>query len=239
MSHRVLGIVGARGGSKGIPRKNVRSLCGKPLIAYAIEAARAAKQITRCIVSTDDPEIMDVARRWGADVPFQRPAEFATDASLQVDALIHAVATLSEQGDADYDVVAVIQPTSPLRTATDIDRAIEHMTATGADSVFTVAPIGNVYPYLMCTLDGDRPVAYVDQPKILNNRQAYPQAYIRNGAVYAVRRDVLLSRRTLIGDDCRAIVMPAERSVNLDSPLDWRLAEMLLQQAEPAQTAAA
>lgn len=239
MLPQVLGIIAARGGSQGIPRKNIRPLAGKPLIAYAIEAARAAKRITRCIVSTDDPEIMHVARQWGADVPFRRPAELATDSSLQVDAIIHAVLTLAEQGDAGYDVVAVIQPTAPLRTAADIDRALEHMAATGADSVFTVAPIANGLPYLMCTLDDDRPIAFVDRPKLLKNRQAYPQAYVRNGAVYAVRKDVLLSRRTLIGDACRAVVMPPERSVNLDSPLDWHFAEMLLQQPDLAQTNAA
>jgi CMP-N-acetylneuraminic acid synthetase len=239
MCDRVLGFIGARGGSKGIPGKNLRPLNGKPLIAYAIEAAQAARRISRCVVSTDDAEIMEIARQRGADVPFRRPAELATDTSLQVDAVMHAVATLAEQGDADYDVVCVIQPTAPLRLADDIDRAIEHLAATGADSVFTVAPVENMYPYLLCTLDDDRPLSCIGQPRMTNNRQAYPQAYVRNGAVYAVRTDLLMANRTLIGDDCRAIVMPAERSVNIDSPLDWRFAELLLQQGEANQARAA
>ena len=108
MPQRVLGIIGARGGSKGIPGKNIKWLAGKPLIAYAIEAADAAKRLTRCIVSTDDPEIIAVAREFGADVPFQRPNELATDTALQIDALMHAVRMVGEQGETPYDDVIVI-----------------------------------------------------------------------------------------------------------------------------------
>ena len=235
---RVLGFIGARGGSKGIPRKNIRSLCGKPLIAYAIEAALAAKHITRCVVSTDDLEIMRVARQFRADVPFQRPAALATDQAMQIDAIIHAVETLREQGDEDYDVIAVIQPTAPLRTAADIDAALDHMLATKADSVYSVSPIENAHPYLMCKLDEDRPVPFIGRQGLANNRQAYEPAYIRNGAIYAVDREVLLGKRSLMGDDCRAVVMPAERSINLDSKLDWQFAEMLLGSAGSSVRAA-
>jgi CMP-N,N'-diacetyllegionaminic acid synthase len=229
---RVLGVIPARGGSKGVPRKNVRPLGGRPLIAWTIAAAHEAKLLTRTIVTTDDDEITEVARGLGADVPFRRPADLASDTASGLDNARHALATVEELEGEPYDAAMLLQPTTPFRTAADIDGAITLFTETGADSVISVVDVGGHHPARMKYLDGDR---LIDPPfceeRENQNRQELPPMYLRNGALYLTRRDVLLGG-SFKGTDCRAWIMPDERSVNIDTLHDFDLAEWSLGRAD-------
>lgn len=221
---RVLGVIPARGGSKGVPGKNIKPLGGVPLIGHTIAAAAGATLLTRTIVSTDDDVIASVAVSLGADVPFTRPAELATDSARAIDVLQHAVAAVG----GPYDAVVMLQPTTPFRTSGDIDGALELLEASGADSVISVVEVGGHHPARMKFLDGDRLVdppyceAYENQA-----RQELEPMYLRNGAIYATRTAVL-ERGSLKGKDCRAWVMPARVSVNIDTEDDFRYAAWLL-----------
>lgn len=230
---KVLGLINARGGSKGIPRKNIKMLGGQPLIAYSIQAGLAATSLARVVVSTDDPEIADVARRFGADVPFLRPAELAGDKSLQIEAIRHAIGWLEQAGDV-YDAVAVLQPTCPLRQADDIDGAIALMEGSGADTVIAVERVEGYHPFTMYSA-GDAgfltPLLPANKAGVL--RQEFPPVFWRNGAVYAIRRSVVMEQNSLYGERVAGFVMPRERSVNIDEPLDWVIAEALLQHRPP------
>jgi len=223
---RVLGVVPARGGSKAIPGKNVADLGGRPLIAWTAEAARGSR-LTRTVLSTDDAHIAEVGRAVGLDVPFTRPAELATDSASSIDVAMHALDEVLRAGDDPYDAVMLLQPTTPFRTSADIDAAIVLLGATGADSVISVVDVGGHHPARMKRLDGDR---LVDPPyaEAVENqpRQELEPLFIRNGAIYLTRADVLLTR-SFRGRDARALVMPAERSVNIDVPLDLLLARAI------------
>lgn len=224
---RVLGVVPARGGSKGVPRKNVRPLAGLPLIAHTIRAARGAARLTRTVVSTDDAEIAAIGREHGADVPFLRPADLATDAALSMPVMHHALRVCEDDEGARYDAVMMLQPTTPFRVSEDIDAAIRLLEITGADSVISVVDVKAHHPARMKYLDGDR---LVDPPfcEAVENqpRQQLRAMYLRNGAIYLTRRDVLLGG-SFKGRDCRAHVMPDARSVNIDTEQDFEWAEWL------------
>ncbi len=226
---RVLGIVPARGGSKGIPGKNLADLGGRPLIAHTIAAALAARRLTRTIVTTDSEEIAQAARDAGADVPFLRPAELATDTARAVPVMQHALTAVEAAEQARYDAIVMLQPTSPFRRAADIDGALELLERTGADAVISVTDVGDKHPARMKILEGDR---LVDPPyceEVENQpRQQLPPLVIRNGAIYATRRDVILGG-SFKGRDCRAWVMDAAHSVNIDAELDLYLARWLLE----------
>lgn len=225
---RILGVIPARGGSKGIPRKNIQPLGGKPLLAWTIEAARSARGLTRTILSTDDPAIAEAGRSFGVDVPFLRPAELATDRALAIPVVQHALqAVEGEERGVPYDAVMMLQPTTPFRTPGDIDQAISLLETTGADSVISVTDVGGHLPQRMKYLEDGRLVDppfnedYENQP-----RQELRPMVIKNGAIYLTRRAILLGG-SFTGADCRALVMPPERSVNIDSPIDFRFAEWL------------
>jgi CMP-N-acetylneuraminic acid synthetase len=226
-----IGIVPARGGSKGIPRKNIALLGGKPLLAHTAEAAGAARRLARCILSTDDPEIAAAGREYGLDVPFLRPPELATDTTPSLDVMIHAARRLDEMG-TPADALVLLQPTAPLRTAEDIDGAIDLLERGEADSVVSVAEVPSHYsPEWQLTLGGDGELSLATgRPlrEIVTRRQLLPKTYYRNGAVYAVRRATLLDQRSLYGERCLGYVMPAERSVNIDGPDELAEAERVL-----------
>ena len=236
---RVLGVVTARGGSKGIPKKNLCLLAEIPLLQYTAEAARAASGLTRVILSTDDPEIAEAGRRLGFDVPFLRPVELARDDTPSIPVIQHAVRYLQRCADA-YDAVFVLQPTNPLRRPADIDGPIKLLQRTGADSVISVTDVGHHHPARMkiVNLDGrvtNPPFAeeYEGQP-----RQLLPKFYLRDGSVYLTRTDVLIEQNSLAGDHCQAWIVPRERACSIDTPWDLLLAEQILaRQARPAYEA--
>jgi CMP-N-acetylneuraminic acid synthetase len=225
---QVLAIVPARGRSKGVPRKNLRLLSGRPLIAYTIEAALASRYISHLIVSTEDSEIADVSRSFGADVPFIRPLELALDHSSQLDVVLHALKSVEGARQINYRIVLLLQPTAPLRITTDIDNAVEKLTVTDADSVVSFHQVEQGHPYYMYTMEDDRPKPLLEVPAHITRRQEFPAIFVRNGAIYATRRDVLVQQRTFYGQNMRACLMPIERSINIDTEFDFAVAEFLL-----------
>lgn len=221
-------MVPARGGSKGLPGKNIAPLCGKPLITYTFESAKGCNRIDRLIVSTDDPAIASVAERSAVVVPFLRPPHLATDRSLSIDVIRHALEFQENLEGKNYDFVVMLQPTTPLKTSEDIDAAIEKLLESGCDSVVTMVNVGAHHPARMYRIEEDRLVGVMDEGITMRPRQELPDIYIRNGAVYACRRDVLYRHNSLLGPDTRPVVMPPERSVNIDGPIDLVLAEHYL-----------
>jgi N-acylneuraminate cytidylyltransferase len=229
---RVLAFVPARGGSKGLPRKNIIDLAGRPLIAWTLDAARQSRYIDRCVVSTDDSEIAKIARDHGGDVPFMRPAELAGDSAETFDALAHMLSLLPP-----FDVVVTLQPTSPLRTALDIDGTLETLVENDAPSCVSVTEPGKS-PYWSYRIDEANHLDPLLGPSYSRmRRQELPNAYVLNGAVYATRTGWLLENRGSLGTDTVAYVMPAERSIDIDNAFDLDLAGFMLrrQANSPAQ----
>lgn len=221
---KVLGVIPARGGSKGVKNKNIKLLGDKPLIAYSIEAAKASK-LARTIVSTDSEEIAQVARELGGDVPFLRPSDLATDRAKAIPVIQHALAYFAEQGEV-YDAVMMLQPTTPFRRVEDIDGSIDELAKSGADSVISVVDVEGHHPARMKYLgedgrliDPDFCEEYENQP-----RQELEAMYIRNGAIYLTRTEVL-NAGSFKGNHCQAWHMPNELSVNIDTELDFAYAK--------------
>ena len=225
----ILGIIPARGGSKSVPRKNIAPVGGKPLIAWTIEVAHASEELARVVVSTDDAEIADVARRWGAEVPFMRPADLAQDDTPGVLPLLHAVSWLEEHEGYCPDYVMLLQPTSPLRTEDDIKAAVKLAQERSADSVVSVT-LSNQHPFWMKTLtDESLLIDFLHTDTKCTCRQDLPPAYAFNGAIYLTRRNVLLNQQTLFPEATFAYVMPAERSLDVDTPWDLYVLGLILE----------
>lgn len=225
----VLGVIPARGGSKAIPRKNLAPLGGRTLLAWTCEAARAATSLTRVVISTDDEEIARQGERCGIAAPFRRGADLAGDSASTLPVIQEAVAFVEQDGTR-IDAAVILQPTSPFRTAAQIDAAVRLLFETGADSVVTVVEVPHQFnPVSVMRIDQGRLVPFLDgQGTGTLRRQDKPQVYARNGAaVYAIRRDVLMGG-SLFGKDCRPLVMPAKDSIDIDGPEDLVLAEALL-----------
>jgi len=226
---RVVGVIPARGGSKSIPRKNLKEVAGKPLIAHTIIAAMKTKLVSRVIVSTDDEEIARVSRDFGVDVPILRPRELAKDDSPTILSVQHMVRHLEEHGES-YDVVVTLQPTSPLRSSEDIDGAIKMLGETKADSVISVTEVKQ-NPWLMFKVEDGRLKPFFGEEKRIR-RQDLPRVYALNGAIYATRRKPLMEGNSLYGSDPRAYIMPEERSIDIDSLLDLKIVDFLIRSWE-------
>lgn len=225
-----LAIIPARGGSKGLPGKNIRPLAGTPLIVYTIKAALQAKSIKRVIVSTDDEAIATIAREAGAEVPFLRPADLSGDNATSIDACLHVLKQTQEMFNYQPDFVAFLQPTSPLRTATDIDAASNLLIQSGADSVVGVKPVTE-YPQWMRSMDDEqrlRPL-FEDIPKPPPRQNLEPY-YLVNGAIYMNTTACLLTHKDFYGLDTRGYLMPEERSIDIDTLDDFEKAEKLIAQ---------
>lgn len=231
---RVLGIITARGGSKGIPGKNLKMLGGRPLLDYTIDAANDTP-LDRLILSTEDKKIADLARSLGCEVPFMRPAELARDETLHLPVIQHAAKWLLEHEGYKADVVLTLQPTSPLRSSADIAAALRMLELSGADSVVSVSEVSaHAHPMRMLRVDdsGHAVLFATGQPvrTRINRRQDLPKAWVMNGAVYACRTDVLFADEpSLYGDRVVAYPMPAERSISIDTDDDWAEAERALE----------
>lgn len=217
---RVLALISARGGSKRVPRKNVRELAGKPLIAWTIEAARGSHYVDRVVLSSEDDEIMRVAKGLGCEVPFVRPAELATDAAPGIAPVLDALARLP-----GYGLVVLLQPTSPLRSAADIDACIEACVRLKAPACVSVTSNAKS-PYWVYAVGADQKlVALLKSPP---PERAQP-LHILNGAVYVARTEWLQQHRDFVGADTVAHVMPAERSVDIDDEIDFAFAQFLIE----------
>lgn len=226
---RVLGVIPARGGSKGIPLKNIKLLAGKPLLQYTAETALGAKRLARIILSTEDAEIAEVGRQCGLEVPFMRPPELAQDDTPTLPVLQHAVRALEEAGEC-YDAICLLQPTAPLRQPQDIDSCIALMTDTNSDSVVTVLAVPAEHnPHWVYFRDGGGFLRLsTGEGEPIPRRQMLPPAFHRDGSVYVTRRDVLMQKNSLYGAKVAACLLDASRSVNMDSMEDWRKAEVIL-----------
>jgi len=226
----ILGCTFARGGSKGVPGKNIRMLCGQPLIGYAINAARASRFLPRQIVSTDSPEIAAVARSFGAEVPFLRPAYLATDTVPERLAWRHAITTMEELEGTRVDVLVSVPPTCPLRDPSDIDRCVEMLLESDADIVVTATEAA-CNPYFSMISFDDRGLARlaVAPEGLVTRRQDAPAVYDLTAVAYAARRDSVLRLDSIFHGRVKAVIIPRERAVDIDSQLDFDLAELLLQ----------
>lgn len=220
----LLALIPARGGSKGVPRKNVRLLAGKPMIAWTIEAARQARGVDRIVVSTDDDEIARVAREFGAEIPFMRPDALAQDNTSSMDVVFHALDNLPE-----HDDILLLQPTSPLRTAEDIEAIVRLRMESNAPAAVSVTEMDHPpeWMYRMGAGMHLQPVLNTQSP--VRRQDAMP-AYALNGALYLARVNWLREQRSFVTDQTIGYVMPAARSPDIDTPLDWRWVEFLMKE---------
>jgi len=227
MSSKILAIIPARGGSKRLPGKNIKLLKGKPMIAYAILAALGSKFINRVLVSTDDQKIAELAKKFGAEVPFLRPAELATDKAKTVHVLKHAINYLEEQEKSTQDIIVLIQPTSPLILSEDIDYAITRQAQTKTVSCASACEVSE-RPEWMYLLDGDLASPFL--PIAEDSTEIRKKIYRLNGAVYVTTRDSIMLKEEIINNkSLSVIIMPKERSVDIDDIVDFKLAEALLE----------
>lgn len=220
----VLALIPARGGSKGIPRKNLRPIAGRPLIEWTIAAARTVEGIARVVVSTDDAAIADAARAAGADIPFLRPAELASDEASGMAPVFHALEQLPE-----FDAVLLLQPTSPLRSADDIAAVLRIAERDGSAVVSVCQPAE--HPAWMYRMNAGDVLSPLLLGTPATRRQDHESAWALNGAIYFATRQWLIDHGSFVAAGTRGFVMPPERSVDIDTLLDWKLAEMLLNEA--------
>lgn len=220
---KVLALIPARGGSKGVPRKNIRPLCGKPLLLWSLEAARASRYLDRVVLSSEDPEIVETARQAGLEVPFLRPPELARDDTPGVEPVLHALDLLP-----GYDLVVLLQPTSPFRSGGDIDRCIERLVESGAPCAVSVTR-PEKSPYWMYTMGPESRLApLLPTPEGFSRRQDLPEVYALNGAVYVARTEWLRATRSFLTPETVGCVMTREHSVDIDSEEDFALCEFRL-----------
>lgn len=221
---KVLAIIPARGGSKAVPRKNIRLVGEKPLIAYTIEAAKESHLITRSVVSTEDGEISKISSDLGCEVLI-RPLELATDETPTLPVIQHVFTYYEKQGEF-FNFGVLLQPTSPFRTGKDIDEAISILCQSGADSVISVVQVSDHHPSRMYRLVDGCLVSYENEP-VSRRRQDLPPVYHRNGAIYAFKR-ALIDQGTIFGETIYPYIMPEARSVNIDNENDLLLADLIM-----------
>jgi len=220
---KILAVIPARGGSKGIPKKNIKMIAGKPLIAWTIEAAKQSKYIDRLIVSSDDDEIIRVACEWNCEAPFVRPAELALDSTPGVSPVLHAIAECP-----GYDYVVLLQPTSPLRTVEDIDGCIEQCVSEGESICVTVCE-AEQSPLWMYQLSSQKSLSpYLSQEKEIESRQGLPVLYVMNGAVYVADCNLLKKMNSYVTEYTTGYIMPGERSMDIDDQFQFDIVEFLL-----------
>ena len=221
---KLLGLIPARGGSKGIPRKNIREFAGRPLIAWAIEAALKSRHLATVVVSTEDHEIAEISKSYGAKIPFMRPEFLAQDSTPGIDPILHALEHLP-----DFDGVVLLQPTSPLRTSEDIDAIISLAGEHGVPSAVSVVAC-KAHPNWMFEIDGNKCLRSLSKTSLVPRRQDLSQLYTPNGALYLANCHWLKKTRNFFTEETISYVMPAERSCDIDNECDWKIAEYLFKQ---------
>lgn len=224
---KILAIIPARGGSKGIPKKNVELLNGNPLIAYSIEAALKSRYVNRVIASTEDQEIAEISRRYGAEV-IDRPKELARDDSPIIDAIFHVLDFLEKAGYVP-DVVVLLQPTSPLRNADDVDNAVNLFLSSGCGSVVSVCEFKHT-PYWGFKIENGYLKPLFAEAYLKRRRQDLPKAYIPNGAIFIARPDTLRKYKSFYCPKTIPYIMPLERSIDIDDETDFMLAELIMKE---------
>jgi len=230
----ILGLIPARGGSKGLPRKNIKPLLGKPLIAWTIEQALASKYLDRIVASTDDEKIAEISKKYGAEVPFIRPKKLAEDNAKGIDVVLHVIDWFRENDKRkQYDLIMLLQPTSPLRTKEDIDKTIEYLFFKEAKAIVSVCEVDH-HPLWANTLPEDGCMKNFIRQEIINkNRQELPVFYRLNGAIYLAYCNYIKQCKSFIGKETFAYIMPKERSVDIDDEIDFELAQILMKNNTP------
>jgi CMP-N,N'-diacetyllegionaminic acid synthase len=228
MEQKILGIIPARGGSKRLPRKNIRILCGKPLIAWTIEQAKKSDYIDKLIVSTDDEEIAKISKDYGAEVPFLRPDKLARDDSPTIDAVIHAIKFLEDKGE-HYDIIVLLQPTSPLRSNDDINNAIKLFSEKKPDSVISVSII---YPPIFWSfyIKNGYLDPIFDEKYLEMNHEDLPKSYTPNGAISISSVRNLLKYERFYFKKSLPYLMLFDKSIDIDTELQFKLVEEIMMQ---------
>lgn len=225
---KVLAIIPARGGSKGVRRKNIKELAGKPLIAWTIEEAKKSKYIDRLILSSEDLEIINVAKDYNCEAPFVRPKELALDDTPGIDPILHAIEKLP-----NYDYIVLLQPTSPLRSANDIDSTIERSFQSDGSPVVTVTESGESPYWMYQFCEGGKMSPLLRKDEIPKRRQETPKSYILNGAVYVSSKERLLKEKSFLHEETIGHIMPRERSLDVDTEIDFKLCELIINKNSP------
>lgn len=224
---KILGVITARGGSKGIPKKNIKLLGGQPLIAYTFAIAKKSRHISDLILSTDDEEIAALAQKFGVEVPFMRPKELSGDTVPHVPVVKHALEFMENKQGERYDYVVIFQPTSPFRSVADIDETIKKALENKADSAVSLVEVDSPNPLKLKKLEGDRVLPYFYEEPEQGRRQDLPKVYKRSGAVYVSKRDLVINQGKLFGDFVVGHIVPKEQSIDIDTQYDWVLAEYM------------
>lgn len=225
---RILGLIPARGGSKGIPGKNSKLLAGRPLLAHTVSAALQAKNLDAVVFSSEDDNLIDIAKEYGAQVPFVRPAHLATDQASSLSVVQHALNFYKEQGKP-YDAVCLLQVTTPFRTSQEIDKAISVFKAEQTDALVSVQEVPHAYnPHWVFTEQQQGRLSLATgESEIIGRRQDLPPAYIRDGAIYITKTSVVLDQNSLYGQSLSYVVGDPIRYVNIDGPEDWAKAQQI------------
>lgn len=226
---KFLAIIAARGGSKGLKGKNIKKLCGKPLISYTIDAAKKSKYISRIVVSTDDYNIAKISKEFGADIPCMRPDELATDNASPIDAVLHLVNYLKEVENYNPEFIVLLQPTSPLRNFKHIDEAIEKLLETKMDAIVSVCE-SEVNPYWSNVFNEDKLQYFIEEGKKITRRQDLPKIYRMNGAIYGIKTDVFIKEKTFEPESLTGYIMSNKDSVDIDEALDFKFAEIIMKE---------
>ena len=234
---RILGITLARGGSKSVPYKNIKPILGVPLIAYTIAEALKSDLLTRYIVSTDDENIREVALNYGAEVPFLRPSNIASDTASSVSALQHAVNWIEKQEGLEYDFIVELMCTNPLKNVQDLDGMIEKLVSSGADSVIAIHKLEDHHPIRIKKIVDDKIVDFcLPEVAEMRRQDLKPDAYIRSGSIYALTRDhLMLEGRRYGSENSRPYILPPERAVNVDTEIDFLMAEKMIDEIYSSQ----
>ena len=226
---KILGIIPARGGSKGIPKKNIKLLGGKPLLEYTAKAALASKSLSRVILSSDDTEIIEVAKNIGLEVPFIRPENLSQDETPSLSVIKHALEFFETKNEF-FDAICLLQVTSPFREEELIDRAIQKFEREDLDSLISVREVPSDFnPHWIFITDSKNHLKVATgEEKIISRRQELPKAFHRDGAIYITRTEVILNQDSLYGSSIGYIESKNEHYVNIDTPDDWRVAEEII-----------
>lgn len=222
---KIIAVIPARGGSKGVPRKNIRPLGAKPLIAWTIEEAKKSRFIDRLVLSSEDEEIIEVAKKFGCEVPYKRPEELAKDDTPGIDPVIDIIKKLP-----GYEYVVLLQPTSPLRSVIDIDGCIESCLEKKANAMVSVEVVKK-HPCWMYSINGlNKLIPFMQQEKMSARRQDFSPVTVLNGAIFMAKCGWLLKNKAFVTDETYAYLMPEDRSIDIDSNFDFLLAELLIKE---------
>lgn len=224
---KILGIIPARKGSKRLPNKNILPFAGKPLSLHIMEIASGAELLDKIVVTTDSQEVLGLVKNFPEIIGVERPNELATDISPAIDYVHHTLRLLKEEYGYTFDIVVILQPTSPLTLSTDIDETIQKLIETDADTAVSVVEVGHmINPLKLKVMEADKLLPYLEDEKGRMAAHEIPKVYVRNCAVYATTINTV-NNNQIIGEDCRGYIMPSERSVDINDQLDFEFAEFL------------